>query len=95
MKCYEAKKHKFLRNIHGQTVDAMKIKKKDGSMPKLVMSCEKINMIAKAEEIINDFLNGNENAIYVINPDGSTFALEPGCTLLPTERFNTGWGMEV
>jgi hypothetical protein len=42
--------------------------------------------IAKAEQIINDFLNVRGRIIYVINPDGSTFTLEKGCMLLTVDH---------
>lgn len=64
-------------------------------MPQLIISGCSADIVTKAEEIINNFLNVLGNSIYVINADGSTFALEPGCTLLPTERFHTECGMEV
>ena len=64
-------------------------------MPQLTVAGCNADMIAKAEEIINNFLNGLGNSIYVINPDGSTFTLEKGCMLLPTERFHTEYSMEV
>lgn len=64
-------------------------------MPKLVISGCNADMISKAEEVINNFLSVLGNSVYVVNPDGSTFTLEPGCTLLPTERFHTGYIMEV
>ena len=64
-------------------------------MPKLVISGCNADMISKAEEVINSFLNGFGHSIYAINPDGSIFTLEPGCTLLTVERFHIEYSVEV
>lgn len=64
-------------------------------MPQLITSNLKADLVSKAEEIINNFLGENNNIIYAINPDGSTFTLAPGCTLLPVERFHIEYGVEV
>ena len=64
-------------------------------MPQLITSSLSADLVSKAEEIINNFLGENRNVIYAINPDGSTFTLEPGCTLLAVKNFQIQYGIEV
>lgn len=64
-------------------------------MPQLITSNLSADLVAKAEEIINNFLSENNNLIYAINPDGSTFTLEPGCTLLTVKGFRIEYGTEA
>ena len=46
-------------------------------------------LTAQAQTILNKILEGNNTAIYVINPDGSLMEIQPGCTLLNMERIKT------
>lgn len=56
-------------------------------MKELFASIQNVNLISEAEKLINRFLTKTGETIYVINPDGSTFTLEPGCILLNANIF--------
>lgn len=56
-------------------------------MNTLSATLHNLALVSKAERIINDFLDGDQNIIYVINPNGDTFKLQAGCTLLTAEGF--------
>lgn len=58
-------------------------------MNPIIAKLHSISLVSKAERIINDFLEKDRNIIYVINPDGSTFTLEAGCTLLTATDYTT------
>lgn len=51
-------------------------------MKELFAPLQNANLISEAEKLINGFLDKTGVSVYVINPDGSTFTLEPGCILL-------------
>lgn len=80
---------------YGVHIDAMEITERCRAMPQLVVSRFNVDMVAKAEEIINNFLNNRNHTLYAVNPDGSTFTLDPGCILLPVESFQIDYGLEV
>ena len=56
-------------------------------MKELFSSRQNANLIVEAEKLINGFLDKTGEVVYVINPDGSTFTLEPGCILLNANIF--------
>ena len=56
-------------------------------MKDLFAAALKANLISDAEKLINNFLSETDGVVYVINADGSTFTLEPGCTLLGAESY--------
>lgn len=44
-------------------------------------------LTSQAQTIINKVLENRNQMIYAINPDGSFMEIQPGCTLLNSERF--------
>ncbi len=44
-------------------------------------------IVRKVQFLIDSFLEGKNNMLYVINPDGSFMELQKGCTLLSKERY--------
>lgn len=56
-------------------------------MKHLFAAILKANLISDAEKLINKFLSETDGVVYAINADGSTFTLEPGCTLLSAESY--------
>lgn len=56
-------------------------------MKELFASRQNASLISEAEKLINGFFDKTGEVVYVINPDGSTFTLEPGCMLLNATVF--------
>ena len=59
-------------------------------MKSLLATLRGASLISEAEKLINSFFNRTNGVVYVINADGSTFTLEPGCTLLSVEFYKKG-----
>lgn len=57
----------------------------------LLAAVHNLDLVARAETLVNNFLSDDDGFIYVQNPDGTTFKLQTGVKFIAT----TGLGITI